>query len=461
MRGLGKALKATIVAVTVGAMVVLGVPVTATAAAPSWVDGPTRLYMLPTNGASTAPVGFPTPIPQTELLFDDSEDQISGHLRKLEVESAEVSCDPAAGNNFDFFGCTAIQMDVDHGLLDFTDTPSAVDDPDSIFDIYQLPGGATVRDMSDPADLPAQVVAVIGTTAQVNAALDTLRYTPDPDYYYTGSNGEELGMLLVPGDDTLSTVPLDVQIRVVDYNDAPSLSVPAGVTEVDSNMDALVGLSSEWLVEDEDNDEPIDGEDPLGSGNDPSDGEGREFLLVAWASCGSFAFQSASGFTLDDSITDLLAASIDADPVPTAEQQAVIAEMAAALPASIFGHAFENENPNEFHAAWAGIAADIEEIEYALDKVTFRAQDPATNDPLADTTCQLYTFVSDLGNNGLPGTYEAPRRPGSRRRGLLTTHPRTSVRASRRSMSRSASAPRSPRRSPAPRSPRVARATSW
>ena len=407
MRNLGKALKATIVAVTVGAMVVLGVPIAASAAAPSWVDAPARLYMLPTNGASTAPVGFPTPVPQTELLFDDSEDQISGQLRKLEVESAEISCDPEAGNNFDYLGCTAIQMRVSHGLLDFTGAaPTATDDPDSIFDIYRLPGGATVRDMDDPSDLPGAVIAVIGTTAQVNAALDTLRYTPDPDYAFTGSNGEELELDLVPGDGALSIVSIDVQIRVVDYNDAPSISVPAGVTDVASNDDVTVGLGSEWLVEDEDNDEPTDGEDPPGSGNDPSDGEGREFLLVGWASCGSFAYQSASGFTVDDNITDLLFASIDADPIPTAEQQAVVAEMAAALPMSIFTHAFENENPNEFHAAFAGIASDIEEINYALDKITFRAQDPATNDPLADTTCQLYTFVSDLGNNGLPGAYD-------------------------------------------------------
>ena len=405
MRRLGSALKVTVVGITVGAMMVLGAPLAASAAAPSWVDAPNRLYMLPTNGASTAPVGFPTPIPQTELLFDDSEDQISGQLRKLEVESGEVSCDPAAGNNFDFTGCTAIQFRVSHGVLDFTDTPSAVDDPDSPFDVYQLPGGATVRDMSDPSELPAPVIAVIGTTAQVNAAMDTLRYTPDPDYYYTGSNGEELELDLVPGDPMLSIVSIDVQIRVVDYNDAPSLSVPAGVTDVASDQDAIVGLGSEWSVEDEDNDEPIDGEDPPGSGNDPYDGDGREFLLVGWSSCGSFAYQAASGFIADDNITDLLFESIDADPIPTAEQQAVVAEMAANLPASIFGHVFENENPNEFHAAWAGIAGDIEDINYALDEVTFRAQNPADNSPLADTTCQLYTFVSDLGNNGLPGAY--------------------------------------------------------
>lgn len=397
MRSLGRVLKVAVVGLMVGALTVLAVPLTASAAAPSWVEPPTRLYMLPTQGATSAPPLFPQPIPQNELLFDGDTDQISNQVRTLEIESAEDSCDPAPGNNFDFFGCTAVQLSVSHGVLDFTDTPSPQDDPDSSFDVYILPGGAIVRDMDSADDLPEPSPALLGTTAQINAALATLRYTPADDYYTQGEsfNPENLHAVLVPGDDALSTVSIDVQIRVQDYNNAPSLSVPVSVTNVDPGNDVTIGVDDDWTVEDEDND------DAAPDNDGKIDGDGSDFLVVGWTTCGLFSYGNPSGFLSDDNIPDLLFEAIDADVVPTPEQQDAVADMAARLPSELFGLTYENENSNEWHEAWVGLADDITEVNDALDDVQFRAQDSGGNN-LGDTTCQVFTFVADLGNNGLP-----------------------------------------------------------
>src|SRR5690606_29573819 len=91
--------------------------------------------------------------------------------------------------------------------------------------VYQLPGGALVRDMDSDDDLPALVTALIGTTDQVNAGLDLLRYTPDEDYYYNGSNPETLSVDIVPGSGS-GSVTHDIDIRVLDLNDFPEMTVP-------------------------------------------------------------------------------------------------------------------------------------------------------------------------------------------------------------------------------------------
>jgi hypothetical protein len=403
---LARALKVAAVGVAVFAMTALALPLSASAVAPSWVEPPARVYMLPTNNASSAPAGFPSPIEQTELLFDGGTDAISGQVRTLEVESAEVSCDPDEANDFDWAGCTAIQMDVNNGVLDFTETPNVVNDPELGHDVLILPGGAILREIQALADLPAPVVNIIGTTAQVNDALATLRYTPAADYYYRTSDTERLHLTLVQGTDS-TAINWDVDIKVQDYNDAPTLTVPAGVTDVASDAQVQVGLPVDWAVTDEDNDETVDGEDPPGSGIDPDDGAGRKFLTVGWATCGQFAWQGISGFDPDNSISDLITQEFAADPSnPTAEELVVISGVLAQLPAEIFGHDFTDENANEFHTAFAALAADIEEVNYGLDLVQFWAHDEASDTPVSNETCRIKTFVADLGNNGLPKSYD-------------------------------------------------------
>ncbi|WP_200918500.1 hypothetical protein, partial [Leifsonia sp. Leaf264] len=386
----------------VGSVFALALPTAAWAAAPSFVDPPTRLYMLPNaDGPLPASVPFPV-VPDGVMTFDGTTDLISLQDRKLEVESAENDCTP--GPEFALSGCTAIQFDVGHGTLDFFPAPSAVDDSDSTFDAYVLPSGAIVRDMDSADDLPAKITAIVGTTQQVNEAMQTLRYTPDEDYYYNGSNPETLRVDLIPGDGTLGTVEADVEIRVQDLNDFPEATVPPDLFTVDPGLEVTLGTPDQWEVTDADNDEVTDGEESPGEG-DTIDGEGTELLVIAWATCGRIHLQGASGFEIGDDLEELVGSALGFDDPPTVDQQAVIDAFLEIVPDEVESLPFATGNQNEPTAAFAGVADDISWVNYALDEVVFEAVDPTTLAPLGDQTCDVNTLVSDLGNNGLPLNY--------------------------------------------------------
>ncbi|MDR6906103.1 acyl dehydratase [Agromyces sp. 3263] len=404
-----------------GAVAALTLVVPAQAAAPSFVDPPTRLYMAPAGSLPVSlPAGFPTFIPEGELAFDGATDLISQDVRTIAVESAEAGCVNA--DPWNLTGCTAVQLSVSHGTLDFSDPPSVVDDSDSSIDVLQLPSGALVRDKSALSDLPAPVVAVIGTTQQVNDALKTLVYTPDDDsdddgtaddpYFYNGSNPETLAVTLVPGDPALSTAQADIQIRVQELNDFPEVEVPDQVFQVPSGGSGFLGDAGDdagqpdeedWNVVDEDNDEQ--------DGDDTIDGPGDEWLLIAWTDCGMFAMP-ASPFTIYDDLEELMEDTLDlavspdpADPefAEYEANRALVVEGAMnALPDEVKNLPFATGNPSDPHSAFAGVVSGlnaIDSLNYALDQVEFLATG------LTDVTCTVRFLVSDLGNNGLPLQY--------------------------------------------------------
>lgn len=319
-----RARAAAILGVGIAAAAVFAMTLAAPAAAapPSFVDAPTRLYLAPAGSLPvTPPPGFPT-VPEGELAFDDGLDLISQDQRTLEVESGESGC--AVADPWNLTGCTAVQLQVSHGTLDFAagQGPSEVDDSDSEFDVLQLPSGAIVRDKSSLDQLPAPTIAIIGETDQVNEALDTIVYTPDADsdddgtaddpYVYNGANPETLTVQLVPGDPAIGTAQHEVQIRVQRLNGFPEVTVPTGTIEVANDgeavLSATVPAGDDWLVEDEDNDEP-DGDDTL-------DGPGDEWLLIAWADCGAFEMR-ASPFSISDDLEELLADTSTSPSRPT------------------------------------------------------------------------------------------------------------------------------------------------
>lgn len=399
-RGGGRGIRPLALGVAAGLVAALAVAAPAYADV-EFVDAPTRLYLLP-NAAGPLPAPIPFPVvPDGVLLFDDSTDLISQDLRKIEVVSEETDC--VFGEDYDLTGCTAVQLDVTHGLLDFTTAPTRIEydaENDGTNDdvVYELPGGALVRDMDSDDDLPALATAVIGTTDQVNAALDLLRYTPDADYFYDGSNPETLSVDIVPGSGA-GSLTQSVDIRVQDLNDFPAVAVPSTVYAVAPGDEVVLAPPAAWEVTDDDNDEP-DGDGTL-------DGPGEEFIVVAWASCGYFHFQGASGMALRDDLEEVIAYALDLDPaMDPAWRQTIIDAFLAVIPDDVEALPFATGNPNEYATAFAGVTDDLDWLNYHLDEITFAAvTDPATMTPLADTLCDVRFLVTDIGNNGLPLQY--------------------------------------------------------
>ncbi|KQM80956.1 HYR domain-containing protein [Agromyces sp. Leaf222] len=414
--------RTVLAALATAALIVFPLAAPANAAPPSFVEPPTRLYMAPAGSLPVSiPDGFPTIIPEGDLPFDGETDLISQDVRTIEVESGEVGCALAAPD-WNQGGCTAVQLSVSHGTLTFDPLPTQEDDGDSPFDVLKFADGALERDKDELSDLPAPAVALIGTTAQVNAALATLVYLPDPDedddgteddpYYYNGSNPETLDVTLAAGDPAIGTASMEVEIRVQKINEFPEVEVPDEVFQVPSGGTGFLGDAGDdigqpdeedWNVLDEDNDEQDD--------NDTIDGPGDEWLLIAWADCGTFAMP-ASPFTISDDLEQLFEDALDLglEPDPAdpeyAEYQtnktALIDAAMAALPDEVKNLPFATGNPSDPHSAFAGVVSGlnaIDSLNYALDQVEFQATG------LTDTTCTVRFLVSDLGNNGLPLQY--------------------------------------------------------
>ena len=370
-------------------------------AAVEFKEPPTRLYMLPASNSLPAPIPFPL-LPIGELLFDGSTDLISQDDRTIKIESEEPACD--FGPTFQLTGCTAVQLDVTHGKLDFTTAPTPVpydtdpSDDDDTQDgvVYQLPGGSLVRDMDSDDDLPASVTALIGKTSELNDDLKLLRYTPDADYYYNGSNPETLSVDIVPGNGS-GSVTHDIQIRVLDLNDFPEMTVPSTLYTVAPGDEVELGPASAWEVTDEDNDEP--------DGNDTLDGPGEEFILIAWASCGRFKFQGASGMALRDDLEEVLDYALDLGAIDPGWRDTIKDAFFGIVPDEIESLPFATGNPNDYARAFAGVVDDLEWLNYHLDEITFEAVDPGTMAPLSDDLCDIRFLVTDIGNNGLPLQY--------------------------------------------------------
>ncbi|MGI9823648.1 HYR domain-containing protein [Agromyces sp. Marseille-Q5079] len=422
LRGIRSLAGAAGAVVAASALVLFSVVAPAHAAAPSFVEPPTRLYMAPAGSLPVSiPDGFPTVIPEGELPFDGGTDLISDDIRTIEIESGEVGCAMAAPD-WNQGGCTAVQLSVSHGTLTFDPLPTQEDDGDSPFDVLKFADGALERDKYELSDLPAPSVALIGTTAQVNAALATLVYVPDTDedddgtaddpYYYNGSNAETLQVLLGPGDPALGNVDVGIEIRVQKINGFPEVTVPGAVVEVDpaSPDPQFLSLTTppgdDWLVEDEDNDE--------NDGNDTLDGPGDEWLLIAWADCGQFSMR-ASPFTIGDDLEQLITGAIDMGLAPDppndtnpeyveylANRELVVDGIFEAIPDEVENLPFATGNPTDPTSAFAGVVSGLNALEalnYALDEVEFHAG------ALTDATCTVRFMVSDLGNNGLPLHY--------------------------------------------------------
>ncbi|HMJ78343.1 MAG TPA: Ig-like domain-containing protein [Iamia sp.] len=339
------------------AALVAGVHPAPAGAAPAFGTPPTRLYTL-----VDAPIAF------------TGSDAISGQDRALVVSGSadDSGCAPAAGNSWDLTDCVSLDLDVSHGevSIPMETTLGGAGEP-----LGTVQGGAILSSSTD-GDSTAPSVDIDGTEQQINDALAVLTYTPTSGYEYDGSNGETLA--LVANDDTGSTNH-SIEIRVQSTNDWPELTVPSNEIAVPAGGSVdepvveppLADLGTHF-VEDVDIDE----------------GEmDQELLLVMFATCGEFSLRGS--LPIADDIENLLLA--------TGLDQLAVDALVALLPSEVTSQPFATGNALDPHVAIAGIGS-ITEVNYALGQVTFDA-------PATDGTCDLWTIVSDLGNNGLPFQY--------------------------------------------------------
>jgi Calx-beta domain/HYR domain len=402
---------------------------------------PTRLYMAPEG--TTLLAGL-VGVPIGTLTFDGGQDVISQDLRNIDIDAevGPVGCDtvtdqPVGVVDFDIDDCPRLQFDVLHGRVKLPNAtkverdylsdpdgpgPLAAGSPNPNDFVWRLAGGAIISQIGgggDP-DTPNDPAGHLGyhlsgTAAQINAAMDTLTFTPDDGYYYTNSPPEaRLSMLLVSGDPNGVSDSHTVEIRVLDVNDAASLDGPASKSaqpEIELKIPPVDPpasypyTGSEWTVADEDNDEIVDTD--TGDPGELPDGAGDKMLLVGYLDCGVPTVDEQTGFHFrggtfqadQPDIEDLLTDFYDLTTAPTEVQTAIDGLMAAidAIAPGLLTVPLATTDPFIYNDVFAGIG-DIDDVSYALSQVFFLSN--AEND-----TCTLYTVVSDLGNNGLPLQY--------------------------------------------------------
>lgn len=396
-----------------------------TAHAATFNSVPDRLYMIPVDGETAIPSGV-APVIVTALsnpavgvlVFNGSTDNISRETREIVVgespedDDCDMVDDPDVGDE-DYIetGCVRLVLSASLGRLalagagaasvvyrDYTSGPGTPGDDNLTEWLWELPSGAFVDvlsngdgspDPGNPADtgnlahpLGFGRLEMIGTIADLNAAVANLRYVPPPGYR-SGVNPTEASITVsVTGDNGTTSHQFDV--RVLEINQFPEHDGPA-------TFDADAAVEEEitgFTVEDADNDEPSDGPDD-------------EMLLVAWLRCEG-TIEPDTGFQLASSsfapVVGTLAEVIEeqVDPDGAGDAGFVTAALAAldVIDPELRDLEIETSNALDWTTAFGGVGT-LEEVEAALATVTFRHDVP-------EDTCTLITIVSDLGNNGLP-----------------------------------------------------------
>jgi hypothetical protein len=401
---------------------------------------PTRLYMAPEG---TTLIAGLLGVPIGTLTMDGGGDVVSGDTRTIAVEAQDgvTGCDlsgtpnETSGVRYDINDCSRIQLvGSQHGrysmgtITTITDGDGDGEQPSpdpAADDVYLLPSGARIDQLYQVPE-GSFTLGLNGTQQQLNDALADLVFTPNDGYHYTGtSTGEAMDITVIPGSfgdpgvedppGSRSSANIDVEIRVLDVNDFPTHTGPASrAAEAQIELEIL----NAYTVDDEDNDEVLDNDPPSppcpdgttggdeGPCSDPVDGDDQDMMLIGWLQCGQpiapgtgFHFSGAVFQSDDLTIDDLF------DFVfPLAEspdyQLAVDAflEGLDLIDPGLKDLVWATSDETTYTDAFAGVAS-IDEIEDALSTVFFTHNAP-------DDTCELITVVTDLGNNGLPLSYE-------------------------------------------------------
>jgi hypothetical protein len=316
------------------------------------------------------------------LVFANT-DLITTNSDAISVTASADNCNPGGvQQDPDLTGCAAFKLTLNNssaGSLSVVVTTPA-SNPTVTYPIAQ--GGAYVV-MSTNGDGTGAIIQLDGTAQQINDALQTLIFTPAQDYHNANLSPDTLNLHLLDGNDPTSTADHDVALRVDGINQWPSLTVPP---------DQDVAAGSTTLLP-----------DPAPSGNgdftvsdpDAYRGEADDYMLVImWTTCGQFTLRNGLSFTVDNNLKHLLTSQ------PLALNATLVDTIVGLLPSQIGSlDVSSSGDPTQPRTAFLGLAqlsdASLSDLNYDLSQVSFTA--PATSG-----TCTLWTFVSDLGNNGLP-----------------------------------------------------------
>ena len=238
---------------------------------------PTRLYVAPAGSVMTLPFDQ---VPAGSIAFV-GQDDISKQDRPIVITAdAGADCSPDVADDWNTDDCPRVQLTVGNGTLSMGAVTTETDSNGQ--PVYLLDDGAVVDQMANAPDGPTSLIHINGTVAALNFALQDLIYTPEPGYRWTGSDPETLHIVVTSGADGADTASHDVDIRVLDINGWPTVEGPASPATATSGVDLLI---TGHTVEDEDNDEDVDGAqaDPPVPGDDPVDGAETALLLVGAA----------------------------------------------------------------------------------------------------------------------------------------------------------------------------------
>ncbi|HRB02718.1 MAG TPA: Calx-beta domain-containing protein, partial [Ilumatobacteraceae bacterium] len=403
------------------ALVVSGLVVTL---APSSVEAatfttiPTRLYMAPAGVSIPNGIAEFVGVQVGTLKFDGSTDPISQDLRSIVVNTVTGSagCDLTA-NPYDINDCSRVQIGpISHGRLKMGNITTIPNGAGPGLDVYMLPGAVRIDNPYQVAN-GSYYLAINGEPTDLNNALKTLVYTPEAGYYYEGSNGENVNVLVQPGNADPSA-SATIQIRVLNVNGFPTVAAPsdksaqAGIELKIPTLDP--GLTPPFTgravtVTDADNDEDVDG----GQANPPTpegtwqDGAGTKMLLVGYLACGTPTVQGASGFHFrggtfemnNNDIRSIVRDFFQFTQLP-ASGQAIITTLLDGIDAvqpGLTTTMLATNDPTTYTSLFAGIGT-MSEVQYAVSQISFLQPAVADN-------CTMWTIVSDLGNNGLPLQY--------------------------------------------------------
>ena len=423
-----KASHLVLAAALVSGGLVLAPPLADVAEAASFTAAPERLYMTPAGVTLPNGIAQFVGVKVGTLEFDGSTDPISQDVRTITVDTltGAALCD-LTQIPYDIDDCSRIQIGpVSHGRLSLGPINAIPNGDGNGGTVYMLANNVRI-DNDYQVAAGSFTLGINGEPDDLNAILADLVYTPDPGYYYEGSNGETINIVLVPGnsDDNLpepttdnDTANTSIEVRVLNVNAFPDITAPAdkqaqaGVELKIPTADPAVSppfTGTEFSLTDPDNDEDVDGaqanppvaEDPL------QDGDGTSMLLIGYLNCGVPTVDNVNGFHFrggtfqinNNDIQSLVRDFFDFTNLPQEAKDGVTALLTGidAIAPGLTTTQLATNDPTDPTHLFAGIGS-MYEVQYALSQISFLQ--PAPSD-----TCTLWTAVSDLGNNGLPLQY--------------------------------------------------------
>src|SRR5690606_33193931 len=144
------------------------------------------------------------------------------------------ACNPNSGNNWAIGSCPSVTLRVNNGELAIP-TSQLVADPAPVDGV--LVGGAVFSSTNEDGTGPQ--IFMNGTQQQLNDALALLTFTPNNGYENDYESPTYLEITGVADDGSSSSVEKDVEIRIDQFNEGPTLTVLA-------DQDVAAGSTNEY-----------------------------------------------------------------------------------------------------------------------------------------------------------------------------------------------------------------------